>query len=159
MKKVIIVISFIAVSCLMPPPPKYYNYNLIKEEVNNTKFSILDSDFSAVYTGNHYLKSVLHLKLLNVNYTNQLDIKSIALDSKLLKSDAIEIYLKPDRVPILPYTPLNIKDKDTINLLIYFLDKNRIKTIKRKDYLNSKQTDTVTINLNINKETYQLFYK
>lgn len=147
------------VSCLTTPPrPRFYNYKLIKKATNNNTFSLENPEFNVIYSGNRYYRSILHLKLLTLNNT-ELNIKDIGLNSNILKSDSLDINLIPNGKIIKTNTPITINKKDTLNLLIFFINKNRIKAPRKKAYLNLKERDTLSIDLEINNEKHHFFYQ
>lgn len=160
MKKVIFItlVYFTVASCLMPPPPKYHSYNLIEDNTNNNTLSIKNPEFSTIYTGNRYLWSTLHLKLLTLNNT-KLNINAIDFSSKAFEGDSLVVKFVPNGKTTTPNSPIDVKPNDTLNLVILFMNKNRRHGIKRKTFLNLKKTDTTTINIEINNQKYRLLYK
>jgi hypothetical protein len=160
MKKVItiVIISVLTVSCLMPPPPRFYNYSLIENNTNSNTLLLKNLELTTVYTGNRYLWSTLHIKLLTLNNT-ELNINAIDFNSKVFKSDSLDIKLIPNEKTITQNNPIEVEPNDTLNLVIFFMNKNRKNGVKRKAFLNLKKTDTTTINLEVNNQKYRLLYK
>jgi len=156
----ILLISCFFVSCLTTPPrPRFLSYNLMKKNSTTTSpLSVIEPNFSTIYSGNRYRRSVLHFKLLTLNNT-RINFNDITLNSKLFTSDSVEINIIPNDNTVYPNIPITVSKNDTLNFLVYFFNKKRRKTLNTKAYLNLKKTDTVNIKLDINNEIYSLFFQ
>lgn len=155
-------IFLVLVSCLVPAPPKYYDYFPIKanNKSNSLDFNVEEATFRIDPSG-EFLNTSMLLKIINIkNVRHNVFIHKFELLSKHMDFDSLVVKRINPNVELLNENDMVIiESSDTLKIFLQFFNSKMNKKNYESKFLKEMKNDTLVLNLKLNNKQYNFKFK